>query len=95
MLLYSINILDTYTNFSQRMFKELLMKKLIQSKLGNIPKEQQDKIVAIVTKNPQLFQEIAVKIKAKMDTGSDQMKATMGVMEEYKDTIQKLMSEGK
>jgi hypothetical protein len=75
------------------MFKELLMKKLIQSKLGNIPKEQQDKIVAIVTKNPELFQEIAMKIKAQMDSGKDQMKATMSVMEEYKDQIQKLMSE--
>lgn len=75
------------------MFKELLMKKLIQSKLGNIPKEQQDKIVAIVTKNPELFQEIAVKIKSQMDSGKDQMKATMSVMEEYKDQIQKLMNE--
>ncbi len=75
------------------MFKELLMKKLIQSKLGNIPKEQQEKIVAIVTKNPELFQEIAVKIKSQMDSGKDQMKATMSVMEEYKDQIQKLMSE--
>lgn len=75
------------------MFKELLMKKLIQSKLGNIPKEQQDKIVAIVTKNPELFQEIAMKIKSQMDSGKDQMKATMSVMEEYKDQIQKLMSE--
>ena len=69
------------------------MKKLIQSKLGNIPKEQQDKIVAIVTKNPELFQEIAVKIKSQMDSGKDQMKATMSVMEEYKDQIQKLMNE--
>ena len=74
------------------MFKELLMKKLIQSKLGNIPKEEQDKIVALVTKNPELFQEIAMKIKTQMDSGKDQMKATMSVMEEYKDTIQKLMA---
>jgi hypothetical protein len=75
------------------MFKELLMKKLIQSKLGNLPKEQQDKIVAVVTKNPELFQEIAMKIKQRMDSGEDQMKATMSVMEEYKDRVQKLMSE--
>ncbi len=69
------------------------MKKLIQSKLGNIPKEQQDKIIAIVTKNPELFQEIALKIKTQMDSGKDQMKATMSVMEEYKDQIQKLMAQ--
>lgn len=75
------------------MFKEMLMKKLIQSKLGDIPKEQQEKIVALVTKNPQLFQEIAMKIKSQMDSGKDQMKATMSVMEEYKGQIQKLMAE--
>ena len=75
------------------MFKELLLKKLIRSKLGNIPEEQQDKIVTLVTKNPALFQEIAMKIKQQIDSGKDQMKATMSVMEEYKDQVQKLMSE--
>lgn len=75
------------------MFKELLMRKLLQSKLGSLPKEEQDKIITLVTKNPELFQEIALKIKTKMDSGMDQMKATMSVMEEYKDRVQKLMSE--
>jgi hypothetical protein len=75
------------------MFKELLMRKLLQSKLGALPKEEQDKIIHVVTKNPELFQEIAMKIKTKMDSGMDQMKATMSVMEEYKDRVQKLMAE--
>lgn len=69
------------------------MRKLLQSKLGALPKEEQDKIIKVVTKNPELFQEIAVKIKTKMDSGMDQMKATMSVMEEYKDRVQKLMAE--
>ena len=77
------------------MFKELLMRKLLQSKLGSLPKEEQDKIITLVTKNPELFQEIAMKIKTKMDSGVDQMKATMSVMEEYKDRVQKLMEEAK
>ncbi len=75
------------------MFKEMLIKKLIQSKLGDVPKEQQEKIIAVVTKNPALFQEIATKIKSQMDSGKDQMKATMSVMEEYKEQVQKLMAE--
>lgn len=74
------------------MFKELLLKKLIKSKLGALPEAEQEKIIRIVTKNPELFQEIAVKIKAQMDSGKDQTAATMKVMEEYKDKIQKLMS---
>ena len=76
------------------MFKEMLLKKLIQSKLGSLPKEEQDKIIKMVTKNPALFLEIAMKIKAQMDSGKDQEKATMSVMMEYKDQVQKLMAEG-
>lgn len=75
------------------MFKELLLKKLIQSKLGHIPKEEQEKIITLVTKNPELFQEIALKIKAKMDGGMDQMKATTSVMGDYKERLQKIMAE--
>jgi hypothetical protein len=75
------------------MFKELLIRKMLQSKLGNMPKEEQDKIITLVTKNPELFQEIAMKIKAQIDSGADQMKATMTVMEEYKARIQQLMAE--
>lgn len=75
------------------MFKELLMKKLIASKLKHLPQDQQDMILAVVTKNPKLFEEIALKIKAKIDGGMDQNKATMTVMMEYKDQLQKVMSE--
>ncbi|HXK38079.1 MAG TPA: hypothetical protein VJ579_03355 [Candidatus Paceibacterota bacterium] len=74
------------------MFKEFLMKKLLQSKMGNIPKDQQEKIINVVVKNPKLFEEIAMKIKAKTDGGMDQNKATMIVMMEYKDQVQKLMA---
>lgn len=75
------------------MFKELLMKKLLQSKLKGMPKEEQDKIITLVTKNPKLFEEIAMKIKARTDAGAEQMMATMTVMKEYKEQVQKLMSE--
>ena len=75
------------------MFKELLMRKLIQSKLGNLPKEEQDRIVNLVTKNPELFQKIAMEIKAQMDSGKDQNSATLSVMTKYKDQVEKLMKE--
>ncbi len=75
------------------MFKELLMKKLLQSKLGALPKDEQEKIIKLVTKNPELFQEIAMKIKAQMDSGKDQTAATMSVMKQYQSQVQKLMAE--
>ena len=74
------------------MFKEFLLKKLIQTKLGNLPKEDQERILCIVTKNPQLFQEIATKIKHQMDSGKDQNAATMLVMREYQTQIKELMA---
>lgn len=75
------------------MFKEFLMRKLIASKLKDLPKDQQEKIIAVVTKNPKLFEEIAMKIKKRTDAGAEQMGATMSVMKEYQPQIQKLMTE--
>lgn len=74
------------------MLKELLLKKLLKSKLKGVPESEQDKIIALVTKNPELFQEIAVKIQNEMKRGTEQMAATMKVMEEYKEQIQSLMA---
>ncbi|OGZ16847.1 MAG: hypothetical protein A3H76_00865 [Candidatus Lloydbacteria bacterium RIFCSPLOWO2_02_FULL_54_12] len=76
------------------MFKEFLLRKLIESKLGSLPKEERERIVRIVTKNPALFQEIAVKIKQQTDSGKDQQAATLSVMREYQGQIQKIMTEG-
>ena len=75
------------------MFKEFLMKKLIASKLKDLPKAQQEMIMRLVTKNPKLFEEIAIKIKKKTDAGANEMMATQTVMKEYQGQIQKLMSE--
>lgn len=75
------------------MFKEFLIRKLIASKLGNMPKAEQEKIVRLVTKNPKLFEEIAMKIKTKTDAGANQMMATTTVMKEYQKQIQKLVVE--
>lgn len=75
------------------MFKEFLMKKLMAQKLKNLPKEQQETIIALVTKNPKLFEEIAMKIKKKTDSGANEMMASMTVMKEYQVQIQELMSE--
>ena len=77
------------------MFKEFLMRKLIQSKLGNMPKDDQERILRIVTKNPALFQTIAVKIKGLMDSGKSQNDASIAVMREHQSEIQKLMAENK
>lgn len=73
------------------MFKNMLMRKLLKSKMKDIPQEQQDMILSAVEKNPDFFQKIAVEIEAKMKEGKDQMSATMEVMQSHQDELQGLI----
>jgi len=65
------------------MLKNLLLKKMIKSQLKGVPEAEQEKILKIVTENPELFQKIALEIQAEMKKGKEQMAATMEVMGRY------------
>lgn len=56
----------------------------------NISKNNQEKMIAMITKNPELFQKIALEVKTKTDGGADQMKATMEVMKKYENQLVEL-----
>ncbi len=73
------------------MFKNMLMKRLLKSKMKDVPEEQQEMILSAVEKNPEFFQKIAVEIQAKMKSGKDQMTATMEVMQAHQSEMQELM----
>jgi hypothetical protein len=75
------------------MIKEFFMKQMLKSKLKHLPKEQQDKIIAVIEKNPDFFENIAKKIDARVKQGKDQMAATMEVMREHQAELQKLMTQ--
>lgn len=77
---------------SDIMFQEFLLKKLIKSKLGNVPDEEIDRIIKIVKENPTLFQTIAVEIEQKVKGGQDQMSAATEVMRKYEGDLKKLGS---
>lgn len=72
------------------MIKDFLMRKMLEKQLKGVPKEEQDKMITLITKNPELFQKIALEIKAKMDSGKSQMDASVDVMKNYQDEIKKL-----
>ncbi len=72
------------------MFQEFLLKKLIKSKLGNIPNEEIDKIIKLVKENPTLFQKIAMELSQKVKGGQDQMSAAAEVMRKYEGELKKL-----
>ncbi|MBI2046167.1 MAG: hypothetical protein HYT28_02005 [Parcubacteria group bacterium] len=72
------------------MLKEFLMKQMLKSQLKDVPADEQEKIIKLVSENPLLFQKIALEIQAKMKEGKDQMSALLEVMQNYKDELQKL-----
>ena len=72
------------------MVQEFLLKKLIKSKLGNVPDEEIDRIVKIVKENPTLFKTIAAEIEQKVKGGQGQMSATTEVMRKYEGELKNL-----
>jgi len=67
------------------------MKQAMKSQLKNVPKDQQEKIMALIDENPEFFTQLAEKIKKKVDSGKPQMAAVMEVMQENKEELQKMM----
>ena len=72
------------------MLKEFLIRKMLKSQLKGVSEYKQEKIIKLVSEHPELFQKIAFEIQAKMKAGKDQMSASLEVMQNYKDELQKL-----
>lgn len=73
------------------MLKNFILKKLIQSKMKGLPKDQQDMILGLVTEHPELFQKIGEEIKTKTKNGMNEQMAMMQVMRQYQGELQKIM----
>ena len=73
------------------MFKEFLIKKMLKTKMKDIPEAEQEKMIKLVTENPELFQKIALDIQTKMKEGKDQMTATMEIMKKYESELRQVM----
>jgi len=71
--------------------KTFLMKKLLKSKMKDVPEDQQEKIFGAIEKNPKLFETIASEVQEKTKQGKDQMAATMEVMQKYQRELQEAM----
>jgi hypothetical protein len=70
-----------------------LMKKIIKSKMKDVPPDQQEMVMKIVEKNPQLFMQIAKEIQEKVKSGKDQMAATMEVMQAHQTELAAIQAE--
>ncbi len=71
--------------------KNFLLKKMLKSKMKDVPAEQQDKIFNAIEKNPDFFEKVALEVQEKMKQGKDQMAATMEVMQKYQQDLKNIM----
>jgi len=72
------------------MLKDFLLKKMIKSQMKGVPEAEQEKMLKIISENPELFQKIALEVQEKVKGGKDQMSAMMEVMPKYQDELKKI-----
>jgi len=73
--------------------KNFAIKKLVQSQMKNAPLEQQQMILALLEKNPELFEKIAKEMQDELKkNGNNQMQAAMKVLPKYQKEITEAMS---
>jgi hypothetical protein len=67
------------------------MKKMLAQQMKGVPQAEQDKILAMLDKDPALFQKIAEETQAEMKRGKSQQDAALFVAKKYEAEIKKLM----
>lgn len=67
------------------------MKQMLKRQLKGVPEAEQERIITLVTENPELFEKIGKEIQEKIKSGMPQTNATMVVMQKYQSELQKLM----
>jgi hypothetical protein len=77
------------------MFKNFIMKKMLQSQTKHLPKDQQEMILSMLEKDPKLFETIALEMQAEMKKGKGQLSAAMAVLPKYKDRLAALKAGSK
>ena len=73
------------------MLKDLLLRKMLASKLKDVPAEEREKILSMLQKNPDFFQQFASEVQGKIASGQDQMAAVMAVMKEHETELKEIM----
>lgn len=73
-------------------FQSFIMKRMLKSKMKDLPEDQQEKVLSALEKNPKLFENIALEVQEKMKGGKDQMAATMEVMQKYQADLKDVMN---
>lgn len=73
--------------------QSFLLKQYANWKLKEVPEAQREQMLALVSKDPQLFKLIGEEIERRKKGGESEMKAAMEVMKKYRAELSTLMQQ--
>ena len=71
--------------------KDYFVRKMVEQKMKEVPKEDQDKIVKLMQDHPELFQKIALEVQGQISQGKSQMDAMMHVMKNHESELKDIL----
>ena len=69
----------------------MLMKQMLKRQMKGVPEAEQERVLNLITENPDFFNTIAAEVDKKMKEGKGQMDAVMEVMRAHQGELQKLI----
>lgn len=69
----------------------LLLNQYAKWKMRGVPKEDRERMVALVSKDPELFKKMGEEIERRKKGGKSEMKANMEVVKKYRAELSTLM----
>ncbi len=73
------------------MFQNFLVKTMLKKQMKDVPQAEQDKIFAMIDKNPDFFMQIATEAQEKIKSGMSQQDAVMAVMATKQEELKKIV----
>ncbi|MES2408714.1 MAG: hypothetical protein V4509_00255 [Patescibacteria group bacterium] len=64
---------------------------MLDRQLKDVPEDQKEKIMKLITEKPELFQKIALEAQEKMKQGKSQMDAMMEVAKAHQDELKGIL----
>lgn len=72
-------------------FQQLLLNQYAKWKLRDVPQEEREHLLSLVSKDPELFKKMGEEIERRKSGGESEMKANMEVMKKYRAKLAELM----
>ena len=69
------------------------MQNMLKRAFGNIPEEEQQRILGIINRHPEIFVTIGKSIQEKMAAGKNQTEAAQEAMQEHKKELEAILKE--